>query len=143
MNSAGAVSLGAGGAGGAGVDGGYLPALEASGVPIEEVAGSFNGSGTIAGDVVSTQQNGDIAASSNGSRASAGGVNSTHQNGGIPGNIVEPNQSHPSGDDAKIDHVRRGNTPVKQVPEPSSLLLVAIGIVGFRATRKRMNQRQR
>ena len=146
MNPAGAVSLGvggAGGAGGAGFDGGYLPALEASGVPIEDVAGSFNGSGTIGGDAGSTQQNADNGASSNSSKTIAGGVDLTHRNGDTPGNIVEPVQSQPSGDDEKIGNVRHGNTPVKQVPEPSSLLLVAIGIVGFRATRKKMNQRQR
>jgi PEP-CTERM motif len=142
---AGARNRGAGlslGTGGGGNAGGSLSAQEVSSVPIEEVATSSNDSETIAGDEGLPQQNGDTSASSNGSGTIAGGVDFTTRNGDIPVNVVELDQSHPSGDD-EIGNVGYGNPPVKQIPEPSSLLLVALGIVGFRATRNRMNKRQR
>lgn len=99
--------------------GNYLRALDASGLLLEEVAVPFSGSGTIAVGVGFTRRHADIARI-----------------------IVQPNQSLPSGDDYVIDNIRYSTEPVKRVPEPSSLLLVALGLVGFR-TRRRMNLRQR
>ena len=77
---------------------------------LEESAVPFRGSGTIAVGVGFTRTTADIARI-----------------------VVQPVQPLPSGDDYVIDNIYYNTSPVNPVPEPSSLLLLALGSVVFQA----------